>query len=130
MLANPLTAIPLLLAIILYAGYLKIAARLVGRAMLPWSRAIGFAAFVSVGVSELLYRGAHASPWIRLVFAVAIHLGLGTWFFSRAARARSGEPLGWRRALGVVAVTFGLLLVTALVLAALAWSVLENLHLN
>ena len=124
----------LLFAIVIYASCLKIAARLVRRAVLRWSRAFGFAALVSVlvmvGRNVTLSRSATAAPWIPFVIGAAIHLGLGTWFFSGAARAPDGEPLGWRRAFGVVAVTLALLLATAFLLLKFVLWFLDNLHLN
>jgi hypothetical protein len=129
-----IVTVPLLLGITLYASCLKIAARLVGSAVLSWRRAVGFAALVSVvvmvGLKEVFSRDWTTPRWIPFVIGAAIHLGPGTWFFSRAALAPNGELLGWRRALGVVAVTLALLLVAAVVLRALAFAFLDSLHLN
>lgn len=134
MFANPLVAVPLFLAIIVYASCLKIAGRLVRRAVLPWRRALGFAALVSVlvmvGRNVALSRSETASPWIPFVIGAAIHLGLGTWFFSGAALAPNGEPLGWRRAFGVVTVTLALLFATTFLLLMLVLWFIDNLHLN
>lgn len=134
MFGDPLVTVPLLLAIVVYASYLKIAGRLVCRAVLPWNRALGFAALVSVLVmvarNVALSRSEAASPWIPFVIGAAIHLGLGTWFFSGAARAPNGEPLGWRRAFGGVTVTLALLLATAFLLLKLVLWFIDNLHLN
>ena len=131
---NPLVALPFFLALSLYAAYLKVGARLVRRAVLPWSHAFGFAVLVGamtmVGRGVALSHGAPTSPWLPLAFGVALHLGLGTWFFSGAARARDGEPLGWRRALAVVGVALALLLATTLVLGLIVSSILDNLHFS
>ena len=101
--------------LITYAGFLKLAARLL-RCSVSWN-----SSFLFAGIMLVLVIFEHL-----LVFSepVAIRIGhgvvlllvliiLGGWFFSRRGTKRHGPVLGWSGGIGLIALAFAMMIVVA-----------------
>ena len=94
----------------------------------------GFAFALVVGAIAILGRVWSRSPGMSIPLPLSVFLGagvhlvLGGWFFSTRASSSDGLPLGWRRAMEIVALTLGLLLATVLVLLVLVRALSSVVH--
>jgi hypothetical protein len=110
-----LSLIPLVLTLMclvgLYAGVLKLAARLYRRTKLPWPVAFQFGGWVTLLVVLVGILRAVMPQWITgLLGLVAVTL-FGAWFLGRRATDGQGQPIGSRRAAVLSGITAGLALV-------------------
>jgi len=115
-------AVPITVALCLYAAYVKLSARLL-RYRVRWINSFVFAViiwFIAV-FARLLDLGQPVaiavSHSVIVLFAVLV---LGGWFFSTRSTDASGQPVGFSRAFGFSGLTFGLMFATAGVLFLLA----------
>lgn len=119
--STALQLLPLLIILVLYAMFFKLAARVLRVSRLGWSYAFQFAALVvaitiairlvTVFVGEL--------PMLPGVLAgLGLHVALGAWFFRERALAPDGEPLGWGGGAKLTAAALGLLFLTLAILVA------------
>jgi hypothetical protein len=115
-------AVPITVALCLYAAYVKLSARLL-RYKVRWLTSFVFAVIIwLIAVfARLLDLGQPVTIAVghSIVVLVAVLL-LGGWFFSTRSTDASGQPVGFRRAFGLSGLTFGLMLVTGGVLFLLA----------
>jgi hypothetical protein len=102
-------------SLITYAGFLKLAARLL-RYNLSWKSSFLFAGIMLVAVifhHLLLFNEPVA---IRIGYGVVLLLGfviLGDWFFSSRGANRRGTVLGWSGGIGLMALTFAMMIIVA-----------------
>ena len=115
-------AVPITVALCLYAAYVKFSARLL-RYKVRWLTSFAFAVIIwLIAVfARLLDLGQPLTIAVghSIVVLVAVLL-LGGWFFSTRSADASGQPVGFRRAFGLSCLTFGLMFVTGGVLFLLA----------
>jgi hypothetical protein len=103
------------MGLIAYAGFVKLAARLL-RYRVSWKSSFTFAVIVLVLVifdHVLVFRQPVA---IRIGNAVVLLLGiliLGSWFFSERGTNRSGAVLGWGGGIRLIALAFAMAVVVA-----------------
>ena len=108
--------IPLTLVLVLYAAFVKLAARL-RRARVGWGP--GFAFGGGTFAFALLGRMLALPFLVGVLLSLAFQLFAGGWFFSTRARTPEGEPLGMRAAVEMQMLTSVLFMGTALALSAL-----------
>jgi tellurite resistance protein TehA-like permease len=113
--------LPLFLGMGLYAGYLKVSAR-IRRFQVGWRPCLVFAYLVGAMAILGRFLTLRAPPPAPLapVLAVVSQLALGAWFFRSRARTAEGQAVGWRRASEVVAVAMLLMLGTGILFLVLA----------
>ena len=101
--------------LISYAGFLKLAARLL-RYSVSWKSSFLFAGIMLVAVifhHRLVFNEPVA---IRIGHAVVLLLGLvilGSWFFSGRGTKRRGTFLGWPGGMRLMALAFAMMIVVA-----------------
>ncbi len=115
-------AVPITVALCLYAAYVKLSARVLqyrvrwitsfAFAVIIWLIAV-FARFLDLG-QPLAIAVGHSTVVLAAV------LLLGGWFFSTRSTDASGQPVGFGRAFALSGLTFGLMFVTGSVLFLLA----------
>jgi hypothetical protein len=101
--------------VITYAGFLKVAARLL-RNKVSWKSSFLFAVIVLVLVIFDHVLAFHQPVMIRIVHVVVLLVVLvilGSWFFSARGMNRSGTLLGWGGGIRLIALTFGMMFVVA-----------------
>jgi len=101
--------------LVFYAGFVKIAARLLGY-QVSWKSSFLFAIIVLALVIFDHVLAFHQPVPIRIVHAVVllfVLLILGGWFFSARGLNRSGTVLGWSGGIRLVAVAFAMMVVVA-----------------
>jgi len=117
--------------LITYAGFLKLAARLL-RYSVSWKSSFLLAGIMLVAVifdHVLAFREPVA---IRIGHGVVLVLGLvilGSWFFSGRGTNRRGTVLGWSGGIRLMALAFAMMIVVALAIVLLAQIFLSN-HLS
>ena len=118
-------------ALIIYAGFLKLAARLL-RYSVSWKFSFLFAGIMLVLVifEHLL---AFSQPVaIRIVHGVVLLLGLlilGSWFFSGRGTNHRGAVLGWSGGMRLMALAFAMMIVAAFAIVMPVQVFLSN-HLS
>ncbi len=101
--------------LVTYAGFAKIAARLV-RYKVSWKSSFFFAAIVLVLVIFDHVLAFDQPVTIRIVHAVVLLFVLiifGSWFFSARGLNRSGTVLGWSGGIRLIALVFAMMAVLA-----------------
>ena len=102
-------------ALLIYAGFLKLAARILCYSV-SWKVSFLFAGIMVVAVifhHVLLFSAPVA---IRIGLGAVLLLGLvilGGWFFSRRGTNRSGAVLGWSGGLSLIALTLVMMITVA-----------------
>ena len=101
--------------LITYAGFVKLAARLL-RYAVPWKSSFLFAGIVLALVIFDHVLAFDQPVTIRIVRAVVLLLVLvilGSWFFSARGMNRSGKLLGWGGGIRLIALTFAMMVIVA-----------------
>ena len=99
--------------LIAYAGFVKIAARLLHYDV-SWRSSFVFAAIMLVLVILDHVLAVNQPVAIRIGHVVVLLLALlalGSWFFSKRGTNRGGTVLGWRGGLRLMALAFAMMLV-------------------
>ena len=117
--------------LITYAGFLKLAARLL-RYSVSWK-----GSFLFAGIMLLLVIFDHVLAFsqpvaIRIGYGVALLLVLiilGGWFFSRRGTNRYGAVLGWSGGMRLIALAFAMMIVLAFAIVMPVQVFLSN-HLS
>lgn len=123
--------LPLVVALCMYAAFVRLAARITRASGVGWLGAIQFAVLVVV-VSVLgrvvsLYVG-QAPLLLAALFGIAIHLALGAWFFRNRAVAADGQVVGWVGGAKLSALALGLLLFVMVVLFGVVRALLPTMQ--
>ena len=102
-------------ALITYAGFLKLAARLL-RYSVSWKPSFLFAGIMLVAVIFHHVVVFSQPPATRIGLGVVLLLGLvilGVWFFSGRGTNRRGSLLGWSGGIRLMALMFTMMVVVA-----------------
>ena len=114
--------------IISYAGFLKLAARLL-RYTVPWKSSFLFAGIIMV-VVILHHVLVFSEPVaMRIGLGVVLLVGLvilGGWFFGRRGIKRDGSVLGWSDGMWLMALMFAMMLFVAFAIVMPAQIFLSN----
>lgn len=114
-----------------YAGFLKLAARLL-RYSVSWKSSFFFAGIVLVAVIFDHMLASSEPMAIRIGHGVALVLGLvilGSWFFRGRGTNRRGTVLGWSGGIRLLALAFAMMMVVAFAIVISAQVFLSN-HLS
>ena len=117
--------------LITYAGFVKLAARLL-RYTVSWRSSFLFAAIVLLLVildHVLAFDQPVAIRFVHGVVLLLVLVILGSWFFRARGMNRSGTILGWGGSTRLIAVAFAMMIITALAIA-LPTQVFLNKHLS
>src|SRR5262245_44029545 len=101
--------------LITYAGFLKLAARLL-RYCVSWKSSFIFACMMLVAVIFDHFLAFSQPAAIRIGHGIVLLVGLvifGSWFFSGRGTNRRGPVLGWSGGLRLMALTFVMMIVVA-----------------
>jgi hypothetical protein len=101
--------------LITYAGFLKLAARLL-RYSVSWKSSFLFAGIMLVVVIFDHVLAFRESMAMRIVYSVVLLLGLvilGSWFFSGRGTNRRGTVLRWVGGMRLIGLAFAMLIVAA-----------------
>jgi hypothetical protein len=102
-------------SLITYAGFLKLAARLL-RYSVSWKSSFFFAGIMLVAVIFDHVLASSEPMAIRIGHSVVLVLGLvilGSWFFSGRGTNRRGTVLGWFGGTRLLALAFAMMMVVA-----------------
>lgn len=103
------------MGLITYAGFVKLAARLL-HYRVSWKSSFLFAAIALVLVifdHVLAFDQAVAIRIVHGVLLVLVLVILGSWFFSERGTKRSGTVLGWGGGIRLIALAFAMMIVVA-----------------
>ena len=101
--------------LITYAGFLKLAARLL-RYKVSWMSSFLFAIIVLVLVildHVLAFDQPVAIRIVHVVVLLLVLVILGSWFFSARGMNRSGTLLGWGGGIRLIALVFAMMVIVA-----------------
>jgi hypothetical protein len=118
-------------SLITYAGFLKLAARLL-RYSVSWKSSFFFAGIMLVAVIFDHVLASSEPMAIRIGHSVVLVLGLvilGSWFFSGRGTNRRGTVLGWSGGTRLLALAFAMMMVVAFAIVISAQVFLSN-HLS
>ena len=119
-----LLVLPLLMFICLYAGIMKLAARLL-RYRLSWKLSFVFAISMlifAIACRALQFTVGHSLPlWLALILLLVVYVVLGAWLFAERSANASGEALGWRGGVQLSAYAFLLMAVFAFLLLGVSF---------
>ena len=102
-------------SLIVYAGFVKLAARLL-RYRVSWKSTFFFAVIMLSIVMIVHVLDFRQPAAIRIGHAALLLIGLvilGSWFFSKPGTDRSGAVLGWRGGIRLTALAFAMMVVVA-----------------
>ncbi len=119
------------LGFITYAGFLKLAARLL-RYSLSWKASFLFAGIILVLVIFDHVLAFSQPVAIRIGYGVMRLLGgliFGSWFFSKRGTNRHGAALGWSGGIRLVALAFAMMIVVVFAIVMPVQVFLSN-HLS
>ena len=112
--------LPLVIMLVLYAAFFRLAARVMRTTRVGWSYAFQFAGLVflmTIAGNSLTSMQAGELPLLLgALLGISLHLLLGAWFFRERALGSDGQPVGWLGGAKLTAVALGLLLLTTAVL--------------
>jgi hypothetical protein len=117
--------------LITYAGFVKLAARLL-RYKVSWMSSFLFAVIVIVLVifdHVLAFDQPVAIRIVHVVVLLLVLVILGSWFFSARGMNRSGTLLGWGGGIRLIALTFAMMVIVAFAIVLPAQVVLSK-HLS
>jgi hypothetical protein len=117
--------------LIIYAGFVKLAARLVGYKV-SWKSSFLFAAIMLVLVLlDHLLAAARPVPvrTINVVVLLLVLVILGGWFFGARGIDRNGALIGWGGGIRLVALAFAIMVIVAFAIALSAQLFLSK-HLS
>jgi hypothetical protein len=106
----------IVVSLIVYAGFVKLAARLL-RYKVAWKSTFFFAVIMLIIVMVVHVLDFRQPAAIRIGQAALLLIGLvilGSWFFSQRGADRSGAVLGWRGGIRLTALAFAMMVVVAL----------------
>jgi hypothetical protein len=118
-------------SLITYAGFLKLAARLL-RYSVSWKSSFFFAGIMLVAVIFDHVLASSEPMAIRIGHSVVLVLGLvilGSWFFSGRGTNRRGTVLGWSGGTRLLALAFAMMMVVAFAIVISAQVFLSD-HLS
>ena len=110
----------IVVALITYAGFLKLAARVL-HYNLSWKSSFLFAGIILIAIICEHVLVVRESVAIRIVYGVVLVIGLailGSWFFSGRGTNSTGTPLGWSGGLRLMALTFAMMIVVVFAIVA------------
>ncbi len=108
----------IVVSLIVYAGFVKLAARLL-RYKVSWKSTFFFAVIMLIIVMVVHVLDFRQPAAIRIGHAALLLIGLvifGSWFFSKRGTDRSGAVLGWRGGIRLTALAFAMMVVVAFAL--------------
>ena len=114
--------------LISYAGFMKLAARLL-RYSVSWKSSFLFAGIMMVAAIFHHVLAFSESAAVRIGYGVLLLLGLvilGGWFFSGRGIDRRGAVLGWPGGIRLIVLTFAMIVVVAFAIVALVEFFLSN----
>ncbi len=115
-----ITLVILSLMFISYAGLIKLSARLLRRSIVSWKNCFLFS-LIFVGIS-MIFRIILISANVAIPVSVAVmngfitQLAIGAWFFRNRGTDSTGNALGWRGAMKLMGISYGILASTVIVL--------------
>ena len=115
-------------AVIMYAGFVKLAARLL-RYNVSWKYTFFFAGIMMVAVIVDHVLVVSEPVATRIGHAVVLLLGLvifGGWFFRERGTSRSGTILGWSGGVRLIALAFSMIIVVGSAIVISAQMFLSN----
>jgi hypothetical protein len=115
-------------ALIMYAGFVKLAARLL-RYNVSWKYTFFFAGIMMVVVIVDHVLVVSEPVATRIGHAVVLLLGLvifGGWFFRERGTSRSGTILGWSGGVRLIALAFSMIIVVGSAIVISAQMFLSN----
>jgi hypothetical protein len=121
----------IVVGLITYAGFLKLAARLL-RCSVSWKSSFLFAGVMLVLVIFDHVLAVSEPMAIRIGHGIALLLGLvilGGWFFSGRGTNRRGAVLGWAGGMRLMALAFAMMIVMAFAIVIPVQIFLSN-HLS
>jgi hypothetical protein len=120
--------LPIVIMTVLYASFLKLAAKILRFVGLTWMRAFLFAILIVV-LSAVIrvasaYFGAQLPAVPEIVLGVILQLVLGAWSFRSRASNPDGSPIGWLGGAKLCALAVGFLFLMAAGFLLIAQSLL------
>ena len=101
--------------LITYAGFVKVAARLL-RYKVSWMSSFLFAVIVLVLVifdHVLAFDQPVTIRTVHVIVLLLVLVILGSWFFSACGMNRNGTLLGWGSGIRLIALTFAMMVIVA-----------------
>jgi hypothetical protein len=108
-------AVPISTALCLYAGFMKLSARLL-RYTVSWKSSFAFAAVMLIVATLTRMLDLGQPPSIVIGHGLVVFFGLlilGTWFFSKRGTDPDGDVLGFNRAFRLAGLAFLLMFAAA-----------------
>lgn len=97
---NLISLLPLLLAVLLFGVFAKVAARILRRTQLGWSHALIFGLIVfvlgAIGAFANRATGQLLPLPVAVVAALLLQLSVGGWYLGPRATNTAGEPIAFR----------------------------------
>jgi hypothetical protein len=113
--------VPLVLAVLLFGLFAKLAARILRRTNLTWSHALlfGVFAFLLGAAGTLLnkFSGFTLPLPVAVLAALLLQLGFGGWYFGPRATNQAGMPVMFRGGVVLALITYLLVIVLGIMVA-------------
>lgn len=118
-----LSLLPLLFMFVLYALFIKLAAKTYRRSVLTWKHAFAFGALAIVvgGVGAFINRATNMvlGPALGIVLGFSIQLAIGGWYLGPRTKTSSGESVMFKGGALIAAIAFGFIVLLGIVAAIL-----------
>jgi hypothetical protein len=116
----------LLLVVVMYASFAKLAARSYRRTKLSWKSAFGFGALVALLAGLATVLGGVVPVAVVLTAGLALVVAIGAWFLASRATDASGQPVGFKTAAVLSAIAVGMAFAIGVVLAVVLPAILPK----
>lgn len=118
-----LSLVPLAVMVLGLTAIVKLAAVVYRRSRISWKHCFLYALILTVLTvavrASVVAFDASLPIALASFIALAVHVGVGTWFFAGRATSSAGESVGWAGGARLSAVTFAIVFLLALLGSAL-----------
>lgn len=109
--------LPLILTVVLFASFVKLAAFVLRRTTVTWRHTFIFSLMIfflaAAGYFSGLSLGRFFPPVMAFLIGLGVNLFVGAWFFSGRATRADGNKVGWLGGVKLVGVSYALMLLVS-----------------
>lgn len=116
--------VPLIVVVVMYATFIKLAARVLRQRQVSWGASFACALLAAVlGVVARMLPLPVTLPWLGVIAGIVVQVLVGGWVLGKLAAGAHGGVLGVGTGTRIIAIASGMLLAVVLVLIGVVHSI-------